>query len=189
MIKQLLLLSLLTLSACSLHAQPTVTNWPAFNCNSGDVTITFVDLHICTNTTTNSKVAVLAGVIPTMVFEQGGNRFDALSYESADKALSGLPAHLDAANARQALDTLFSWPDSSNLTAKQQVLLQVFGIEANTKLMQFNKHNMAAYIRLNKGAADNTIFIIVGDSNNLYRLIGNFDEVDVQQWLRSISIE
>ncbi|MDR6982172.1 hypothetical protein J2X32_000780 [Rheinheimera pacifica] len=183
MIKQLLLLSLFALTACSSQAQPTVASWPAFNCSTNTVSITFVDLRICTSAETYSKVEVLAGVTPTLVFEQGETRFDALSYESADKALSGLPARLEVANARQALDALFSWRGSSNLSPKQQALLQVFGIEAETRLMQFNNSNMTAYVRLNEGAADNTVFIIVGDSNNVYRLIGNFNEADVQRWL------
>ncbi len=187
MIKHLLLLSLFALSACSLQAQPTVTAWPAFNCNTNVVPITFVDLHICTSAETYSKVEVLAGATPTIVFEQGESRFDALSYESADKALSGLPARLETANVRQALDALFSWRGSSNLSPKQQALLQVFGIDAETRLMQFNNGNMTAYVRLNEGAADNTVFIIVGDSNNIYRLIGNFKEADVERWLSLIN--
>jgi hypothetical protein len=130
---------------------------------------------------------VLAGATPTIVFEQGKSRFDALSYEPADKALSGLPARLEAANARQALDALFSWRDNANRTPKQQALLQVFGIEAETRLMQLNNGNMTAYVRLNEGAADNTVFIVVGDSNNAYRLIGNFNEADVQRWLNLIT--
>lgn len=129
---------------------------------------------------------MLAGATPTIVFEQGETRFDAFSYESADKALSGLPTRLEVANARQALDALFSWRDSGNLTPKQQALLEVFGIEAKTRLMQFTNDDLAAYVRLNEGAADNTVFIIVGDSNNIYRLIGNFTEADVVEWLRQI---
>jgi hypothetical protein len=113
--------------------------------------------------------------------------FNALSYESADKALSGLSARLEVTNARQALDALFSWRDNPNRTPKQQALLQVFGIEAATQLMQFNNGNMTAYVRLNEGAADNTVFIIVGDSNNIYRLIGNFKEADVQRWLSLVN--
>jgi hypothetical protein len=186
MIKQLLLLSLFALTACSSQAQPTVAAWPAFNCNINAVTITFVDLRICTGAKTYSKVEVLAGATPTIVFEQGETRFDALSYESADKALSGLPARLEVTNARQALDALFSWRDNSNLTPKQQALLQVFGIDAETQLMQFINGDVAAYVRLNKGAVDNTIFIIVGDSN-VYRLIGNFNEADVERWLSLIT--
>lgn len=182
-IKQLLLLSLFALTACSSQAQPTVAAWPAFNCNSNAVTITFADLRICTGAKTYSKVEVLTGATPTIVFEQGESRFDALSYESADKALSGLPARLETANARQALDALFSWRDNPNRTLQQQALLQVFGIEAETRLMQLNNGNMTAYMRLNEGAADNTVFIIVGDNNNVYRLIGNFNEADVQRWL------
>lgn len=188
MIKQLLLLSLFVLSACSLQAQPTVTAWPAFNCNSNAVVITFADLRICTSAETYSNVEVLAGATPTIVFEQGDKRFDALSYEPAEKALSGLPARLEIANARQALDALFSWRDNVNRTSKQQALLQVFGIEAETQLMQFTNGYVAAYVRVNKGAADNTIFIIVGDSGNVYRLIGNFNEADGQQLLRSLNV-
>lgn len=188
MIKQLLLLSLFALTACSSQAQPTVASWPAFNCSTNAVSITFVDLRICTSAETYSKVEVLAGATPTIVFEQGETRFDAFSYESADKALSGLPARLETANARQALDALFSWRDNPNRTLQQQALLQVFGIEAETRLMQLNNGNMTAYIRLNEGAADNTVFIIVGDNNNVYRLIGNFNEADVQQWLSLISV-
>ncbi|HEY0922855.1 hypothetical protein [Rheinheimera pacifica] len=129
--KPLLLLSLFSMSACNLHAQPTVAAWPAFNCNTNAVTITFVDLRICTGTETYSKVEVLAGATTTIVFEQGETRFDVLSYESADKALSGLPARLEVANARQALDALF-WRGNPNRTPKQQALLQVFG---KTQLM------------------------------------------------------
>ncbi|MBU2112771.1 MAG: hypothetical protein KKE94_03240 [Gammaproteobacteria bacterium] len=188
MIKQLLLLSLFALSACSSHAKSSVTAWPAFNCNSNAVVITFVDLHVCTNASTYSKVEVLAGATPTIVFEQGDKRFDALSYEPVDKALSGLPARLELANGRQALDALFSWRDSSNLMPKQQALLQVFGIEAETQLMQFTDGNVVAYVRLNEGAADNTIFIIVGDSSIVYRLIGNFNEADVKPWLSLLNV-
>ncbi|GAB58797.1 hypothetical protein RNAN_1785 [Rheinheimera nanhaiensis E407-8] len=182
------MLSLFTLSACNSHAQPTVTAWPAFNCNSNAVVITFVELRICTSAATYSKVEVLAGATPTIVFEQGDKRFDALSYESAEKALSGLPARLEAENARQALDALFYWRDSSNLTPQQQALLQVFGIETETQLMQFTNGNVTAYVRVNEGAADNTVFIIIDGSNNVYRLIGNFNEADVQQWLSFINV-
>ncbi|WP_156420326.1 hypothetical protein [Rheinheimera sp. EpRS3] len=131
---------------------------------------------------------MLAGSTPTIVFEQGETRFDALSYESADKALSSLPARLEVTNARQVLDALFSWRDNPNRTLQQQALLEVFGIEAKTRLMQFTNDDLAAYVRVNEGAADNTVFIIVGDSNNIYRLIGNFNEADVQQWLSLISV-
>ncbi|WP_445768636.1 hypothetical protein [Rheinheimera sp.] len=105
---------------------------------------------------------MLAGATPTIVFEQGDKRFDALSYEPVDKALSGLPARLELANGRQALDALFSWRDSSNLMPKQQALLQVFGIEAETQLMQFTDGNVVAYVRLN--------------------------EADVKQWLSLLNV-
>lgn len=180
-----LLLSLLALSACSLHAQPTVTAWSEFSCSDDAVVITFVDLNVCTKASTYSKVEVLAGATPTIVFEQGDKRFDALSYESADKALSGLPARLELANGRQALDALFSWRDSS---INQQALLQVFGIDAETQLRQFTKGDVAAYMRVNEGAADNTVFIIIGDSGSVYRLIGNFNKAHVQQWLSLLKV-
>ncbi|MBU1309108.1 MAG: hypothetical protein KKE30_06205 [Gammaproteobacteria bacterium] len=167
------------MSVRSLQAQSTVTAWPEFSCSNGVVVITFVDLSICNRAATYSKVEVLAGATPTIVFEQGDKRFDALSYEPAEKALSGLPARLAVANAGEALNTLFSWRGNKNLTAKQQTLLQVFGIEAETQLMQFTTGDVAAYVRLNKGTADNTIFMIVGNSSHVYRVIGNFISVDV----------
>ncbi|MFT5544935.1 hypothetical protein [Rheinheimera aquimaris] len=188
MFKRLLLLSLFSLSACSSHAQPTVMAWPEFSCSDNAVVITFVDLNVCTKASTYSKVEVLAGATPTIVFEQNGTDFNALSYEPAEKALSGLPSRIQAESPRQALDALFSWRDSSNLSPKQQAFLQVFGIEAQTQLMQFTNGNMTAYVRLNEGAADNTIFMIVGNSSNVYRVIGNFSSADVQQWLSLLNV-
>ena len=54
--------------------------------------------------------------------------------------------------------------------------------------MQFTNGNMTAYVRLNEGAADNTIFMIVGNSSNVYRVIGNFSSADVQQWLSLLNV-
>ena len=176
------------LSACSLQAKPSVAVWPEFNCSDNAVVITFVDLRVCVKASTYQKVEVLAGITPTIVFEKADSGFNALSYEPVEKALSGLASRVPAKDARQALDALFSWRDSSNLTPKQQALLQVFGISEKTQLLQFNNGEMLAYVRLNEGAVDNTIFMLVGNSSSVYRLIGNFSSADVQQWLSLINI-
>lgn len=187
MIKKSLLLSLLALSACSSIAQPVAINWPEFSCASSEVVLTFVDLRLCTKAGAYSKVQILAGTTPSIVFEQHDSRFDVLSYESADNALAGLPKRIDSSGAAKALETLFSWQTHEQLTAKQQTLLQVFDITAKTKLMLFNNGSVTGFVRLNADAADNTIFITSAKSENVYRLIGNFNEADATQWLSQLS--
>ncbi|MEH8019355.1 hypothetical protein MN202_19135 [Rheinheimera muenzenbergensis] len=53
-------------------------------------------------------------------------------------------------------------------------MLQLCGIDAETQLMQFSNDEIVAYVRVNKGAADTTIFMIVGNSSNVYGLTDNF---------------
>lgn len=187
MIKKCLLLSLLVLSACSSIAQPVVASWPAFSCTSNDVVLTFVDLQLCTKAGAYSKVQVLAGTTPSIAFEQKDSRFDVLSYEAAELALARLPARLESASAAQALATLFSWQGKTQLSAKQQALLQVFDINPNTKLRVFKNGDFTAYLRLNAEVADNTIFITAANSEKVYRLIGNFSEAEAKQWLSQLA--
>lgn len=186
MIRKCLLLSFLALSACGSVAQPVTEKWPDFGCTSDALVLTFVDLNICTKVGVFSNLQVLGGATPSMVFEQN-SRFDVLSYESADNALAGLPKRIDRSGAAKALETLFSWQTHEQLTARQQTLLQVFDITAKTKLMLFNNGSVTAFVRLNADAADNTIFITSQKSENVYRLIGNFNEADAIQWLSYLS--
>ncbi|KKO44830.1 hypothetical protein WG68_13410 [Arsukibacterium ikkense] len=185
--RKCLLLSLLALSACSLLAQPVAAEWPEFNCASNELVLTFVDLNICTKAGAYSNVQVLAGTAPSIVFEQNNNRFDVLSYEGADRALAGLAARTGSASTGQALERLFSWRGNHELTAQQQALLGVFNIDAATQLKVFSDGRYTAYIRLNADAPDNTIFITAANSEQVYRLIGNFSEGDAQKWLTRLS--
>ena len=187
MIKKFVLLSFLVLSACRTAAQPVVATWPEFNCTDNEMILIFVDFRICTKAGAYNKVHILAGTIPSIAFEQNDSRFDVLSYESAASALAGLPKQIESSNAAQALDSMFSWSSQKHITTKQQTLLQVFAITDNTKLMVFKKGDTTAYVRLNTDAADNTIYITSADSENVYRLIGNFSEVDAKQWLSYLS--
>lgn len=43
-------------------------------------------------------------------------------------------------------------------------------------------------VRVNKGAADTTIFMIVGNSSNVYGLTDNFSSADVQQWFSLLNV-
>ena len=187
MIKKSLLILLLSLSACSLVAQPVAEKWPEFNCASNELVLTFVDLNICTKAGAYSNVQVLAGTTPSIVFEQSNDRFDVLSYEGADKALAGLAARTGSASAGQALERLFSWRDKPESTAQQKALLGVFSIDADSTLKVFGNGRYTAYIRLNADAPDNTMFITTANSEHIYRLIGNFSEADARQWLGQLS--
>ncbi|MBU1554614.1 MAG: hypothetical protein KKE08_18970 [Gammaproteobacteria bacterium] len=54
--------------------------------------------------------------------------------------------------------------------------------------MQFSNNEIVDYLRVNKGAADTTIFMIVGNSRNVCGLTDNFSSADVQQWFSLLNV-
>ncbi|KKO45444.1 hypothetical protein WG68_10360 [Arsukibacterium ikkense] len=178
-----LLISLLLLNACHSVAQLPEQDWPEFNCSTGSVIMNFVDLSVCVESEVYSKVQVLAGSMPTIVFEQDVARFDALFYEADASSLQILSRHLKQQTAAQTLNVLFRLPAKEQKSELELQLLQVFDMRKETKLSVYLTPGYQAYIRVNPDEADNTIYIADTKSDTLYRLVGNFTEAEARHWL------
>lgn len=178
-----LIVALFLLHACHSMAQLAEQPWPEVSCSTDAVVVNFVELPFCVEPGIFSRVQVLAGKTPAMVFEQGAERFDAIYYEVDAQSLRILAQQLSQETAWQALDTLFALPGKKHKSVQEQLLLQVFDIQSDTRLSAYTLADYRAYIRVNPEAADNTIFITETKTNTLYRLVGNFDETQAIHWL------